>query len=591
MKVFNTEADLALASLSIGQLVWTKGESAQNDGIAKLYQIFASGTGINLANGNVAVPYVLGGSGSGSGVRNLIANGDFRLWDRGTLFSPTGAPAQWIANRWYCPANVGASRSPVRPEFSDGNTGYVPDYSLSIAGDVGTNAEVYTTIPIGEIGQPQDFNEQLNFTLSFWVNTSDANDVDIETEIRFVDEVANNTNSVVVLPLTTVATPSDPFWFKLTQTFSIGANSPNFDNKALQVLLRDGSRTDGSNVRFALVQLEKGTDANEFESRDLETEKVIAGTINDLDLVKGQTNYTDEALRNRKNYLINGDMAINQRAGDPYTVANQYTLDRWIVGVNPGAAATNQLYDASVGFYLSTTRERVEQGVELAQAGAIQPFILNEQYTFSCLARGSGTLSLAVIFRDQTAGSGNQVTVLNRTDLGTLTGSFQRFTITFPMGSSPNPTNVCLSVIPGVTVGGNLDITQAQLEQSPVATDFEYRPIAEELALCQRYYWRLNLGSQNFTNSTALSTTLASAHIWFPTTMRANPNTITISGNLFSDTGGTLDDVVGVGTAFSFTEQSFRINIDNSVSGTYIVGYSYNLAFTPSGFLAADAEL
>ena len=35
-----------------------------------------------------------------------------------------------------------------------------------------------------------------------------------------------------------------------------------------------------------------------------------------------------------------------------------------------------------------------------------------------------------------------------------------------------------------------LDITGFQLEVGSVATDFEHRSFAEELELCQRYYFR-----------------------------------------------------------------------------------------------------
>ena len=45
--------------------------------------------------------------------------------------------------------------------------------------------------------------------------------------------------------------------------------------------------------------------------------------------------------------------------------------------------------------------------------------------------------------------------------------------------------------------GATLDIAQVQLELGNNATEFEHRPYAEELALCQRYYWKLSSGSNN----------------------------------------------------------------------------------------------
>jgi len=33
-----------------------------------------------------------------------------------------------------------------------------------------------------------------------------------------------------------------------------------------------------------------------------------------------------------------------------------------------------------------------------------------------------------------------------------------------------------------------VDLAQIQLEEGPVSTPFEYRPVAEELTLCQRYF-------------------------------------------------------------------------------------------------------
>lgn len=58
MKIFETEADLALASLNAGQIVKTKGSAAAFDGNENEWEISTSdgASSIALANGNFALP-------------------------------------------------------------------------------------------------------------------------------------------------------------------------------------------------------------------------------------------------------------------------------------------------------------------------------------------------------------------------------------------------------------------------------------------------------------------------------------------------------------------------------------------------------
>ncbi len=74
-----------------------------------------------------------------------------------------------------------------------------------------------------------------------------------------------------------------------------------------------------------------------------------------------------------------------------------------------------------------------------------------------------------------------------------------------------------------------LFITGMQLEVGSVATEFEHRSFAEELQLCQRYYFA---GSGRFHYGD-----FPEAHYPFPTTMRANP-TVTLSA---VPTGGSVN--------------------------------------------------
>ena len=76
-------------------------------------------------------------------------------------------------------------------------------------------------------------------------------------------------------------------------------------------------------------------------------------------------------------------------------------------------------------------------------------------------------------------------------------------------------------------------ITGLQMEVGSQATPFEHRSFGEELALCQRYFYKTQSDSTYdfFSNGVAISSTLAYNGIALPCKMRSAP-TLTTSGNL-----------------------------------------------------------
>jgi hypothetical protein len=76
-------------------------------------------------------------------------------------------------------------------------------------------------------------------------------------------------------------------------------------------------------------------------------------------------------------------------------------------------------------------------------------------------------------------------------------------------------------------------ITGVQLEVGSQATPFEHRSFGEELALCQRYFYKTQSDStfDFFSNGVAISSTLAYNGLSFPCRMRSAP-TLTTSGDL-----------------------------------------------------------
>jgi len=76
--------------------------------------------------------------------------------------------------------------------------------------------------------------------------------------------------------------------------------------------------------------------------------------------------------------------------------------------------------------------------------------------------------------------------------------------------------------------GATFKLTNVQFEEGPEHTEFERRPLALELALCQRYYQRfVGGGNGAFGNAFAASTTVGMAVIQLRQTMRAAPTVAT----------------------------------------------------------------
>ena len=79
------------------------------------------------------------------------------------------------------------------------------------------------------------------------------------------------------------------------------------------------------------------------------------------------------------------------------------------------------------------------------------------------------------------------------------------------------------------TNDATFEITGLQLEVGDSATDFEHRSFGQELALCQRYFQKMNFGNATYRWLYPLSSETYRRHPYiFPTTMRAAPTTANI---------------------------------------------------------------
>ena len=89
-------------------------------------------------------------------------------------------------------------------------------------------------------------------------------------------------------------------------------------------------------------------------------------------------------------------------------------------------------------------------------------------------------------------------------------------------------------------------ITGIQMEVGSQATPFEHRSFGDELALCQRYFYKLvSGGNQTFAMGAYYATNLITSDIRYPVTMRATPSISFATGTDYYVDGG--------GQGFTFT--------------------------------------
>ena len=289
----------------------------------------------------------------------------------------------------------------------------------------------------------------------------------------------------------------------------------------------------------------------------------------------------------RRNILINGDFQVSQR-GD-YTSATSassgYYLDRW--KLNRATVTGNLTHD--------TTERSLKLDATSAGTGRLAFFQQVEDKNYLPFKGKTMTISAWVKSSTPNANiylyNGSGYTACSTSHSGS--GQWEYLTATGVASATASSFEVSFGLISGtggtvsIASGDYIEAKEVQLELGKVATPFEHRSYGEELALCQRYYWRsasaayTYLGSGLITNSS-----LGLVPIFFPQTMRTTP-TCSASGSFGLLQTNTLS------ASLAFTEgsqQSIRANV--TVSGA-TAGRACLLRTENStaAYIDADAEL
>lgn len=260
----------------------------------------------------------------------------------------------------------------------------------------------------------------------------------------------------------------------------------------------------------------------------------------------------------RKNLIINGQGAINQRVTAP-TVDNTYGIDRWRILMGAATAATlNQSSGANAP---TTSKWALSATVAATNNNKFGVFQVIEG--IDCYAARGQTVTLSAQLRAQSSigdvrmailqwtstedavsadpittwGSGGAgiTTFATWTALNTpanlnVTTSFAQYSVSASVSTSA--TNLAVFIWNDdttTTVGEYLQISDVQLEIGSTVTPFEYRPIQQELALCQRYCWAYETSNAaDYTPAIGIATGANTAQVvfTFPVPMRTQPSIV-----------------------------------------------------------------
>lgn len=388
-------------------------------------------------------------------------------------------------------------------------------------------------------------------------------------------------------------------------------------------------------IDTALVSINAGTD-------------ITAGT---LPITRGGTGATtaSAALSNLggvpysnlfiagKNRIINGAFDVWQR-GTSFTVStvNTYTADRWSVywdGTGATRVISQQAFTlgaAPVSGYEGSTFYRYAQTVAgtggtfnniAAQSIEDVRTFAGQTVTVSFWAKVDATRNLTIAFQQifGTGGSPSAAVSIYPTqwykdDVAVTAGAsftasttWARYstTVNIPsisgktLGTTAN-THSLNFIIQSSTVNATqtVDIWGVQVENGPVNSNFVRAGVfpQAELALCQRYYYRVFPAVSGIPISMAYntSTTAATAYIPFPVTMRIAPTALERTA-----TAGDLGILpVGGGTAVPFTTAasftSASVNgarISGSTTTTVVAGQGTMLVTnSTAGYVGFSAE-
>ena len=312
-----------------------------------------------------------------------------------------------------------------------------------------------------------------------------------------------------------------------------------------------------------------------------------------------------------KNRIINGDFNIWQRGTSFAISANAaYTCDRFLsdsgamnytfsrqsftAGTAPVAGYESAFFFRALATSGSGGFPKIQQKIEDVRTFA------GNTVTLSFWAKASSAITVSPdIIQD--FGSGGSGSVFIGVVATSITTSWARYSITYTVPSISGKTiGTGSSLIVSLNIPNSgtasFDIWGLQLEYGSKATPFETASgsIQGELALCQRYYFRMG-GLTGFTmlgQGVASATTRANVQTMLPVTMRVVPTSLDYSTLCLQQYDG---QPLNAATAVILTALTgvnlLGIQVDVASGLTTGSVFRFMTNSSTSGFLGISAEL
>jgi uncharacterized Zn-binding protein involved in type VI secretion len=247
----------------------------------------------------------------------------------------------------------------------------------------------------------------------------------------------------------------------------------------------------------------------------------------------------------KRNKLINGSMNVYQRGSVAATTSGAYTLDRWFVTPtgatvtvtqSTATVPTNFTASLNVAGAASVTNVSAYQRIESINCQELTSGskVTVSGYIYQSTGSAVTTATVALVTptaSDNYASTTSAATTYTIPSFASATWTYFSNTFTLTTGCT-NGLQLTIALGTGLTTG-SFNLTGVQLEVGSVATPYERQIYSEQLAQCQRYYYRNTQSAGGFAIATSgfnISTTQFYGYNTFPVTMRTNPTSIETTG-------------------------------------------------------------